>query len=78
MPLYINTNTLSLNAQTSLSKNTSMLQSTMEKLSSGFRINRAGDDRCIRTPKTEKGRVHAHPAIKGRKEKRSQVFRDFA
>ena len=44
MPLYINTNVLSLNAQTNLSKNTDMLESSMEKLSSGLRINRAGDD----------------------------------
>ena len=44
MPLYINTNTLSLNAQTHLSRNTTNLQKSMEKLASGFRINRAGDD----------------------------------
>lgn len=44
MPLVINTNVSSLNAQRSLSMNTSMLGKTMEKLSSGYRINRAGDD----------------------------------
>ena len=44
MPLYINTNTMSLNAQTHLTQNTNNLQSIMEQLSSGFRINRAGDD----------------------------------
>ncbi len=44
MPLYINTNTLSLNAQTHLAKNTNALKASMEKLASGFRINRAGDD----------------------------------
>lgn len=44
MPLVINTNVSSLNAQRSLSNNTNMLQKTMEKLSSGYRINRAGDD----------------------------------
>ncbi len=44
MPLVINTNVSSLNAQRSLSNNTSSLAKTMEKLSSGYRINRAGDD----------------------------------
>ncbi len=44
MPLVINTNVSSLNAQRSLSMNTGMLGKTMEKLSSGYRINRAGDD----------------------------------
>ena len=44
MPLIINTNTLSLNAQTHLTNNTNSLQKSMEKLASGFRINRAGDD----------------------------------
>jgi flagellin len=44
MPLVINTNVSSLNAQRSLGANTSMLSKTMEKLSSGYRINRAGDD----------------------------------
>ncbi len=44
MPLVINTNTTSINAQRHLSKNTNMLQKSMERLSSGFRINRAGDD----------------------------------
>lgn len=44
MPLTINTNINSLNAQRHLSTNTNMLQKTMEKLASGFRINRAGDD----------------------------------
>jgi len=44
MSLVINTNTLSLNAQRSLSKNTMALQQSMERLSSGYRINRAGDD----------------------------------
>lgn len=44
MPLVINTNVSSLNAQRSLSMNTNMLGKTMEKLSSGYRINRAGDD----------------------------------
>jgi flagellin len=44
MPLVINTNVSSLNAQRSLGMNTNMLSKTMEKLSSGYRINRAGDD----------------------------------
>jgi flagellin len=44
MPLTINTNISSLNAQRYLSSNTNMLQKTMEKLASGYRINRAGDD----------------------------------
>jgi len=44
MPLNINTNVASLNAQRFLSNNTSMLSKSMEKLSSGYRINRAGDD----------------------------------
>lgn len=44
MPLIINTNISSLSAQRHLSNNTTMLQKTMEKLSSGYRINRAGDD----------------------------------
>ena len=44
MPLNINTNVSSLNAQRHLTSNTSMLSKSMEKLSSGYRINRAGDD----------------------------------
>lgn len=44
MPLIINTNTSSLNAQRNLGFNTNALAKSLEKLSSGFRINRAGDD----------------------------------
>jgi flagellin len=44
MPLNINTNVASLNAQRFLNNNSSMLSKSMEKLSSGYRINRAGDD----------------------------------
>jgi flagellin len=44
MPLIINTNVVSLTAQRHLSNNTNSLQKTMEKLASGYRINRAGDD----------------------------------
>jgi flagellin len=44
MPLVINTNVGSLSAQRYLGNNTNMLQKSMEKLSSGYRINHAGDD----------------------------------
>src|SRR5690606_24858464 len=44
MPIVINTNTASLNAQRYLGNNTTALAKSMEKLASGFRINRAGDD----------------------------------
>jgi len=44
MPLNINTNVSSLNAQRYLNSNSSQLSKSMEKLSSGYRINRAGDD----------------------------------
>ncbi len=44
MPLIINTNVASLNSQRHLGNNTNALQKSMEKLSSGFRINRASDD----------------------------------
>jgi flagellin len=44
MPLVINTNVSSLTAQRYLGNNTRDLQKTMEKLSSGYRINKAGDD----------------------------------
>lgn len=44
MGLRVNTNVASLNAQRSLSINTTLLQKSLEKLSSGLRINRAGDD----------------------------------
>ncbi len=44
MPLMINTNVMSLNAQRNLTTNTNGLAKSMERLSSGFRINRAGDD----------------------------------
>jgi flagellin len=44
MPLIINTNVASLNAQRFLTQNTSALDKSMEKLSSGYRINKAGDD----------------------------------
>ncbi|MBL4850133.1 MAG: flagellin FliC [Planctomycetes bacterium] len=44
MSLIVNTNVSSLNAQRSLGVNQASLQKTFEKLSSGLRINRAGDD----------------------------------
>ena len=44
MPLVVNTNVMSLNAQRNLAVNTNNLSKTMEKLASGFRINRASDD----------------------------------
>jgi flagellin len=44
MALRINTNVASLNAQRSLTNSTSALNKSLEKLSSGMRINRAADD----------------------------------
>ena len=44
MPVYVNTNTQSIFAQRALNKGVSSLQSNIEKLSTGFRINRAADD----------------------------------
>ncbi|MCH2532804.1 MAG: flagellin FliC [Bdellovibrionales bacterium] len=44
MGLRINTNTASLNAQRNLSGTKLALDKSLERLSSGFRINRAGDD----------------------------------
>jgi flagellin len=44
MALTINTNVASLNAQRSLSTTQLALSKSMERLSSGLRINRAGDD----------------------------------
>ena len=44
MSLYVNTNVVSLNAQNNLNKSTSALTKSLERLSSGLRINRAGDD----------------------------------
>jgi flagellin len=44
MPIVVNTNVMSLNAQRMLGSNTTMLAKTMEKLASGYRINRSGDD----------------------------------
>ncbi len=44
MGLRINTNIQALTAQRALSENRSMQEKTLERLSSGNRINRAGDD----------------------------------
>lgn len=44
MSITVNTNVSSLFAQRALNKNTSGMQKSIEKLSTGFRINRAGDD----------------------------------
>jgi flagellin len=44
MPLAINTNVGAINAQRSLENNTNALSKSLERLSSGFRINRSGDD----------------------------------
>lgn len=42
--LVINTNVASLNGQRNLTRSTSALSKSLERLSSGLRINRAGDD----------------------------------
>jgi len=44
MALYVNTNMSSLTAQRNLAKSSSQLNKSVERLSSGLRINRAADD----------------------------------
>jgi flagellin len=44
MSMYINTNVSAINAHRNLGFNNNTMGKTMEKLSSGFRINRAADD----------------------------------
>jgi flagellin len=44
MSIVINTNVASLNAQRLLTNNTNALSKNLERLASGFRINRAADD----------------------------------
>lgn len=44
MSMYINTNVAAINAHRNLGFNNTQMGKTMEKLSSGFRINRAADD----------------------------------
>ncbi|GIQ69976.1 flagellin [Xylanibacillus composti] len=44
MSMYINTNVSAINSHRNLSFNNTQMGKTMEKLSSGYRINRAADD----------------------------------
>jgi flagellin len=44
MSLFVNTNVASLNAQRQLNDSSTALNTSFERLSSGFRINRAADD----------------------------------
>jgi flagellin len=44
MPITINTNIGSINAQRNVDANSAALGKSLERLASGFRINRAGDD----------------------------------
>jgi flagellin len=44
MSMFVNTNVSALNAQRQLSNSSSSLNTSFERLSSGFRINRASDD----------------------------------
>lgn len=44
MPIVVNTNIASINAQRQLGVNNAKLQKSLERLSSGLRINRAADD----------------------------------
>ena len=44
MGLVVNTNVNALNAQKSLDKSGMLLSKSLERLSSGFRINNASDD----------------------------------
>src|SRR5215203_4617851 len=44
MPMTINTNMISLNAQRNLTTSQSSLATSMQRLSSGLRVNSAGDD----------------------------------
>jgi flagellin len=44
MAIYVNTNTASLNAQRNLSTSTQSLQTSLQRLSSGLRVNSAADD----------------------------------
>jgi flagellin len=44
MSLFVNTNVSSLNAQRQLGESSTALSTSFERLSSGFRINRASDD----------------------------------
>ena len=44
MPLVVNTNTASLSAQRNLNRSQALLETSFQRLSSGFRINSAKDD----------------------------------
>ena len=44
MPITINTNVAAINAQRNVESNSNALNKSLERLASGFRINRAGDD----------------------------------
>src|ERR1700712_3807939 len=44
MSLRVNTNTMAFNAYRNLSATDSSMSKSLEKLSSGLRVNRAGDD----------------------------------
>ena len=44
MGMVVRTNTMSTNAYRQLGMNNSAVTKSLEKLSSGYRINRAGDD----------------------------------
>ena len=44
MPITINTNVAAINAQRNVDSNSQALGKSLERLASGFRINRAGDD----------------------------------
>ena len=44
MGMVVRSNVMAMNANRSLGMNNSQVSKSLEKLSSGFRINRAGDD----------------------------------
>ncbi|UKI42422.1 MAG: hypothetical protein L6V95_05755 [Candidatus Melainabacteria bacterium] len=44
MSIVVQTNTLALNSQKNLSKATSSMNQAMERLSTGYKINKAADD----------------------------------
>ena len=44
MGMVVRTNTMAINAQRQLNLNNNKVSKSLEKLSSGFKINRAGDD----------------------------------
>ena len=44
MPLRVNNNVTSINAQHAISRNSTKMNRQLERLSSGLRVNRASDD----------------------------------